>query len=190
MWSEFHTFEVFIGSAIRHCDVVPNIASRVVNLSSALNNMAPTSSAPLFKPFRALGYITEDVPFVTQRRGKETYVTVSVGRAWQVGGSDRIHHQHPCRRLSPPSRFPADIPRLSPSCVSVGPCVCRAQMPAGPQSVRLYPCSRASDCAPFLILLRPTTACIPFLTLTSHCVPRLIRPTIALSSCWCWWGLR
>lgn len=44
-------------------------------------------SEPLFKPFRALGYITEDVPFAVQRRGKETYVTVSVGRTWQV--SDR-----------------------------------------------------------------------------------------------------
>ena len=41
-------------------------------------------SPALFKPFRALGYITDDVPFVVERRGKETYVTVSVGRAWQV----------------------------------------------------------------------------------------------------------
>lgn len=38
----------------------------------------------LFQPFRALGYITDDVPFAVQRRGKETYVTVSVGKAWQV----------------------------------------------------------------------------------------------------------
>jgi U3 small nucleolar RNA-associated protein 21 len=43
------------------------------------------ATGPLFKPFRALGYITEDVPFAVQRRGKETYVTVSVGRTWQVG---------------------------------------------------------------------------------------------------------
>jgi hypothetical protein len=39
---------------------------------------------PLFQPFRALGYITDDVPFAVQRRGKETFVTVSVGKAWQV----------------------------------------------------------------------------------------------------------
>ena len=45
--------------------------------------------APVFKPFRALGYITDDVPFVVQRRGKETFVTVSVGRAWQVGVTNR-----------------------------------------------------------------------------------------------------
>jgi hypothetical protein len=38
----------------------------------------------LFRPFRALGYITDDVPFAVQRRGKETYVTVSVGRTWQA----------------------------------------------------------------------------------------------------------
>lgn len=43
-------------------------------------------SGPLFKPFRALGYITEDVPFAVQRRGKETYAVVSVGRTWQVIG--------------------------------------------------------------------------------------------------------
>ena len=41
-------------------------------------------AAPLFKPFRALGYITDDVAFAVQRRGKETYVTVSVGKSWQV----------------------------------------------------------------------------------------------------------
>lgn len=40
---------------------------------------------PLFQPFRALGYISDDVPFAVQRRGKETFVTVSVGKAWQVG---------------------------------------------------------------------------------------------------------
>jgi hypothetical protein len=45
--------------------------------------------APLFKPFRALGYITDNVPFAVNRKGKETYVTVSVGKAWQVGGGRR-----------------------------------------------------------------------------------------------------
>ena len=37
----------------------------------------------LFCPFRALGYITAPVPFAVQRRGRETFVTVSVGKAWQ-----------------------------------------------------------------------------------------------------------
>lgn len=49
-------------------------------------------SGPLFKPFRALGYITEDVPFAVQRRGKETYITVSVGRTWQVCQRRLVHN--------------------------------------------------------------------------------------------------
>ena len=45
---------------------------------------------PLFRPFRALGYISDDVPFAVQRRGKETFVTVGVGKAWQVRGGRLI----------------------------------------------------------------------------------------------------
>ena len=39
---------------------------------------------PLFQPFRALGYITDEVPFAVQRRGREVYVTVSTGTCWQA----------------------------------------------------------------------------------------------------------
>ena len=46
--------------------------------------MRKMAQQPLFKPFRALGYITDSVPFAVQRRGKETFVTVSVGKSWQV----------------------------------------------------------------------------------------------------------
>ncbi len=38
----------------------------------------------LFQPFRALGLITDAVPFAVQRRGAATFVTVSVGKAWQA----------------------------------------------------------------------------------------------------------
>lgn len=39
----------------------------------------------LFVPFRALGLVTDgDTPFVTQRRGSETFIITSVGRSWQV----------------------------------------------------------------------------------------------------------
>ncbi|RWR75205.1 U3 small nucleolar RNA-associated protein 21 [Cinnamomum micranthum f. kanehirae] len=38
----------------------------------------------IFEPFRAIGYITSGVPFSVQRLGTETFVTVSVGKAWQV----------------------------------------------------------------------------------------------------------
>ncbi|KAL5705530.1 hypothetical protein ACHQM5_023824 [Ranunculus cassubicifolius] len=38
----------------------------------------------IFEPFRAIGYITSSVPFSVQRLGTETFVTVSVGKAWQI----------------------------------------------------------------------------------------------------------
>eukprot|EP00898_Chlorokybus_atmophyticus_P000527 jgi/Chlat1/1475/Chrsp12S02073 len=38
----------------------------------------------LWRPFRALGYITGPVPFCVQRRGRDVFVTVSVGKAWQI----------------------------------------------------------------------------------------------------------
>ncbi|EEF27972.1 WD-repeat protein, putative [Ricinus communis] len=38
----------------------------------------------IFEPFRAIGYITTSVPFSVQRLGTETFVTVSVGKAFQV----------------------------------------------------------------------------------------------------------
>ncbi|KAL8172434.1 hypothetical protein V2J09_024238 [Rumex salicifolius] len=38
----------------------------------------------IFEPFRAIGYITTSVPFSVQRLGTETFVTVSVGKAWQI----------------------------------------------------------------------------------------------------------
>ncbi|KDP45683.1 hypothetical protein JCGZ_17290 [Jatropha curcas] len=38
----------------------------------------------IFEPYRAIGYITSTVPFSVQRLGTETFVTVSVGKAFQV----------------------------------------------------------------------------------------------------------
>ncbi|GFZ02665.1 transducin family protein [Actinidia rufa] len=38
----------------------------------------------IFEPFRAIGYITSSVPFSIQRLGTETFVTVSVGKSWQI----------------------------------------------------------------------------------------------------------
>lgn len=38
----------------------------------------------LFHPFRALGYVTANVPFAVQRRGRNTFLTVSAGKAWQL----------------------------------------------------------------------------------------------------------
>ena len=39
---------------------------------------------PLFSPFRALGYITDGSSLAVQRRGKDSFAAVSVGKAWQV----------------------------------------------------------------------------------------------------------
>ncbi|VFQ89188.1 unnamed protein product [Cuscuta campestris] len=38
----------------------------------------------IFEPFRAIGYITTNVPFSLQRLGTETFVTVSIGKAFQI----------------------------------------------------------------------------------------------------------
>jgi U3 small nucleolar RNA-associated protein 21 len=38
----------------------------------------------IFEPFRAIGYITSSVPFSVVRLGTETFVTVSVGKSWQI----------------------------------------------------------------------------------------------------------
>ncbi|GAV59734.1 WD40 domain-containing protein/Utp21 domain-containing protein [Cephalotus follicularis] len=38
----------------------------------------------IFEPYRVIGYITSTVPFSVQRLGTETFVTVTVGKAFQV----------------------------------------------------------------------------------------------------------
>lgn len=60
-----------------------------MNYVGWLRDRAAMQQQPLFAPFRALGYITEDVPFAVQRRGKEAWVTVSVGKCWQVQQTGR-----------------------------------------------------------------------------------------------------
>ena len=57
-------------------------SSRCSRERQAANMVA--AREPLFLPFRALGYITDRLPFAVQRLGRETFVTVSVGKAWQV----------------------------------------------------------------------------------------------------------
>ncbi|KHG17360.1 WD repeat-containing 36 [Gossypium arboreum] len=38
----------------------------------------------IFEPYRAIGYITSGVPFSVQRLGTETFVTVTVGKSFQI----------------------------------------------------------------------------------------------------------
>ncbi|CAN1224039.1 U3 small nucleolar RNA-associated protein 21 homolog [Linum grandiflorum] len=44
----------------------------------------------IFEPYRAIGYITSGVPFSIQRLGTETFVTVSVGKAFQVYNCSKL----------------------------------------------------------------------------------------------------
>lgn len=44
----------------------------------------------VFEPYRAIGYITVGVPFSVQRLGTETFVTVSVGKAFQIYNVKRM----------------------------------------------------------------------------------------------------
>ena len=46
--------------------------------------------AALFLPYRALGIITDAVPFAVQRRGAEAFATVAVGAAWQTFNCARL----------------------------------------------------------------------------------------------------
>eukprot|EP00850_Spirogloea_muscicola_P016625 SM000136S00171 [mRNA] locus=s136:118153:124283:- [translate_table: standard] len=39
---------------------------------------------PVFSAFRAAGYVADGVPVAVQRRGREAFVTASVGKAWQI----------------------------------------------------------------------------------------------------------
>ena len=80
-----------------------------------------TTPMALFQPFRALGYITDDVPFAVQRRGNQTYVTVSVGKAWQVRWWDRWPSQpHACElpMHGGALRLPSPLPHPS-SCADL-----------------------------------------------------------------------
>ena len=38
----------------------------------------------IFEPYRAIGYITSGVPFSVQRLGTETFLTITVGKAFQI----------------------------------------------------------------------------------------------------------
>ena len=71
--------------AVKQSSLQSRLAEAHSDAVNALYALARQSAMqPLFQPFRALGYISDDVPFVVQRRGKETFVTVGVGKAWQV----------------------------------------------------------------------------------------------------------
>ena len=82
----------------------------------------------IFEPYRAIGYITDNVPFVVQRRGLETFVTVSVGKSFQI-----FNVSSP---LSPPLFFISSdqsiiVPRIFDTLVLFSFCLTVALPPDG-----------------------------------------------------------
>ena len=70
------------------------------------------AAGTLFHPFRALGYVTADVPFAVQRRGRNTFLTVSAGKAWQLYNCAKltlIFVGQPVRALLLPPRARAAV---------------------------------------------------------------------------------
>ncbi|XP_021279189.1 U3 small nucleolar RNA-associated protein 21 homolog [Herrania umbratica] len=45
----------------------------------------------IFEPYRAIGYITSGVPFSVQRLGTETFLTVTVGKAFQIYNCSKLN---------------------------------------------------------------------------------------------------
>lgn len=54
------------------------------NHSIVAKQEQPNRKGGIFEPHRAIGCITTSVPFSIQRLGTETFVTVSVGKAFQI----------------------------------------------------------------------------------------------------------
>ncbi|KAM7513778.1 hypothetical protein LguiA_003361 [Lonicera macranthoides] len=62
---------------IRNCGILVKPVSLLIDIEEE-------ERMGIFQPFRAIGYITSSVPFSVQRLGTETFVTVSVGKSWQI----------------------------------------------------------------------------------------------------------
>lgn len=53
-------------------------------------NGANVKHSRLYQPFRAIGYITTDVPFLVETRGQDFFLTTSVGNSFQTYNVRRI----------------------------------------------------------------------------------------------------
>jgi len=60
-----------------------------------------SSSSLLFQPYRAIGFVCDSTPFHFKRLGQQNFVTLAIGKAWQVFNvSKALHlHQSPCFHL-------------------------------------------------------------------------------------------
>ena len=58
--------------------------------SSTASSVAPCGDSILLQPYRALGLITDDLPFAIARQGTESFAVVSIGRAFQIFKCDKL----------------------------------------------------------------------------------------------------
>ena len=52
--------------------------------------MSATSSPPLLVPYRAVGLVTDGVPFAVSELGTETFVITAVGRSFSVFSEQKL----------------------------------------------------------------------------------------------------
>ena len=53
-------------------------------MATAPSSAGGTAEPPLLVPYRAIGLVSDGVPFAVSQLGTETFVTTAVGRAFQV----------------------------------------------------------------------------------------------------------
>ncbi|GBG70074.1 hypothetical protein CBR_g5707 [Chara braunii] len=73
---------------------------------------------PIFYPYRALGYITDETPFSVVRRGADHTVIVSIGKAWQIYSCSKLTLQFVGPELE--KRITAVVGKISSTFVAYG----------------------------------------------------------------------
>ena len=137
-----------------------------------------------FYPFRALGYVSEGAPFAVQRRGTETFVTVSAGKAWQIYNCDKLR----LVMVGPQFGDAPDIARSRPRAISrsrpwVATWRCVADRTAcapsratpNPSRTSSFSAATSSASAPAGASSRGTSPRTPWTTSTASAAPRAER---------------
>jgi hypothetical protein len=63
---------------------MPQAAAGATSKPATASTESTLSASKLYYPYRALGVVTDGVPFVLNRLGEECFVTTSVGKSFQV----------------------------------------------------------------------------------------------------------
>ncbi|KAI9595640.1 Utp21 specific WD40 associated putative domain-containing protein [Syncephalis fuscata] len=72
------------------------MVSRTKKVRTATNKVGEEGNAPaeqhtsLFQPFRAIGYVTRDIPFSLQARGQTYFMTTCLDRSFQIYNCDKL----------------------------------------------------------------------------------------------------